>query len=168
MCSTCETCVNICTATVPFHHIHACTLYTTNACGKCPLCLYSHEPCCFSTYLYVVAVTHVTPRDLLYGLRKVTSGIKRKHSCSSSLLLSNAPHSDRRYTYSEEQSAIRSRIITRNAAIVAITEHASAVHTPCCDDLWGNVTRLSLVRSPFVRAVRKTPCGMLFEEILPH
>ena len=157
MCSTYETCVNICTATVPFHYIHACTLYTTNACGKCPLCLYSHEPCGFSTYLYVVAVTHVTPRDLLYGLHKVISGTKRRHSCSSSLLLSNAPDSDRRYIAKnrarlEVESSHKTRPLWR-------LQNTLPLYTPCCDDLWGNVTRLSLVRSPFVSAMRKTPCG---------
>ena len=71
---------------------------TDIACGICPLCLYSHEPCGFSTFLYVAVVTHMTLRDMLYKLHKVTSGTKQRDSCSSSLLLSNVPDLDRRYT----------------------------------------------------------------------
>ena len=68
------------------------------ACGICPLCLYSHEPCGFSTFLYVAVVTHVTPHDALYELHKVISSTKRRDYCFFNLLLSNAPDLDQRYT----------------------------------------------------------------------
>ena len=48
--------------------------------------------------LYIVMLTHVTPHDVLYELRKVTFGTKRRDSCSSSLLLSTVPNLARQYT----------------------------------------------------------------------
>ena len=68
------------------------------ACGTCPFSLYSCEPYGFSAFWYVATVTHMTPRGVLQKLCKVTSGTKRRDSCSFSLLLSNAPKSAQRYT----------------------------------------------------------------------
>ena len=46
--------------------------------------LYSRAVCCFSTFLYVVVVTHATPRDVLHKLRKVrTSGTMQRASFPS-------------------------------------------------------------------------------------
>ena len=53
-------------------------------------------------HLYIATVTRVIPRDVLYELCKVISGTNRRDSCSFSLLLSNAPDSDRRYTAKNE------------------------------------------------------------------
>ena len=124
--------------------------------GICLFRLYSHETCGFSTFLYVAVVTHVTQRDVLHELHKVTSGTKRRDSCSSSFLLSNAPESAQRCTtrnWAREESWIG----PQNATILAVTEHTSIVDTPCCDDLWANIMRLSCVRSPFVSVVTSKP-----------
>ena len=39
-----------------------------------PFNLYGHEPCHFSTCLFVAMITHVSLHDVLHELRKVTSG----------------------------------------------------------------------------------------------
>ena len=54
---------------------------------------------------------------------------------------------------SEECSASRNWIGARNSAIVVFTKFIYVVHAPCCDSLWGNVTRLC---SPFGSVITRT------------
>ena len=133
------------------------------------LCLCSHAPCSFSTFLHVAMVTHVTPRDVLYELRKVTSGKNEAIIAPLAycflmhlILLDNI--------YSKKWSMSRSRIGTQNAAIMVFTEHASAVHAPRCNDLWSNVTRLSRDYHVYIIflsvLLQERCCRQLFEEIL--
>ena len=73
--TSCTIARNYATSNTYYNHASvymACHAYVI-ACGICPLSLYSHEPCGFSTFLYIATVTHVIPRDVPYELRKVTS-----------------------------------------------------------------------------------------------
>ena len=65
--------------------------------------------------------------------------------------------------YSEELSMSRSQISAWSIAIVAFIEHTFVVHTSCCDDLWGNVTRLSCVHQ-----CHQKNAMWIVEEILLH
>ena len=122
------------------------------------VCLYSREPCGFSPFLCVAAVTHVTLRDVLHEVCNATSGTKRRDSCISSLLMSNAPTSAQK-SMATNEPWVGHWIEVQSTAIVTFTEHTSAVHAPHRDNLGGNVTRLSCVRSHFVSTVKKTLCG---------
>ena len=46
-----------------------------------------------STFLYVAAVIHVTPRDVLHELHNAVSATQRQDSCVLCVLLSNMPTS---------------------------------------------------------------------------
>ena len=129
-----------------------------DACGICSFCLYNCEPSGFSTISYVAVVTQVTPHDVLYKLCKATSSTQQRDSCSTSLLLSNAPYTAWRYT-AKKLTTRRSQISAWNTAIVAFTQHTSAVHAPRCNNFQGNVMRLSRVCRLFVSVMRKLPCG---------
>ena len=104
-----------------------------DACGICSLCLYNREPSGFSAISYIAVVTQVTPHDVLYKFFKATSSTQQRDSCSTSLLLSNAPYSAWRYT-AKKLSTCRNQISAWNTAIVAFTQHTSAVHAHCCDN----------------------------------
>ena len=114
-------------------------------------------------------VTHFTPRDVLYELCKVTSGAKRRDSCSCNLLLSNAPESSWQYALKNgAQVEVES---AHEAWPLWCLQNTLPLFMPLAATIFGAMSRnyhvciLSCVHSPSSSVITRTELRQLFEEI---